>query len=409
MKKNFSFRLNIIFSLLFILLTFKSFTLSQYQPSVQPFNQCSTSLIQGCLNDIRQLIRSMPMNFVSNNPVSDMDLNIGESFRGSNKLRDKCDNMRKSLQCVLTYSGPCFITNTVHLNTDLGSAEQFMVSFCNRAYHYSKMLCYTNNEMRQCESYLKPGQVIRHYTDAANYCPNYFTFLTCAKRNIAKCPIADQGHESIYLLDKGRDLAWQCGNDVNLFGHSSTNQWPYPDSGHSNYPINHQGGYNYYPNYNSPSYNQPYLPGSLNNPASTYQPGGSYPGGSILNPDRPIRDQYSLLPTETCIEKANYHIRHCEDNYYREQGGYSRNSYDQQRKQCCSLYHLEECLHRTVYQNCRQQSPTVVDYFMGQQRKNDLTMNCRDHPRHYCSSGSNIYLSSIISILTALTALYSSL
>ena len=417
------------------------------QLSVQPISQCAKMSAENCLKDIRDLANSIPPNFVlSANPVADMDLNTGTSVHGSNKLGHKCNLMRQALQCVLQYSGPCYISGMVKFDTETNLASTFLREFCDKAFHWSKMHCYTSPEIKTCESYYTPPS-FASANNPATYCPNYYTFFSCAKRLIeTKCPNSDMAHYPVYFLDKAFDVAWKCGTDVNLYGYGSGIAGGGYSSYGSNYPGSSYGqppgytGYgsqsnypssNYNPNYPNPNYGSPPYPatfgtGPLNQPG--YQgpnTGSNYPSssggysnvgygssGGMINPDSSLRPgpygdhQFNLFPAENCVEKATFYARSCEDALAQRQreARYSRSAHEQQRNLCCALYYFQDCLTRQVIQYCRDPSPATVDHLMGQ-HKRELAMTCHDHPRHYCSSAlKSVSLSSTFTIFIALIA-----
>ncbi|CAG2116285.1 unnamed protein product, partial [Medioppia subpectinata] len=107
---------------------------------------------------------------------------------------------------------------------------------------------------------------------------------------------------------------------------------------------------------------------------------------------------------ESCIEKAGYSVRTCEDTLIdrqREVKAKSTNAMDVQHGVCCALYFYRDCIGRVVSERCRESSSTIVDTMMGP-RKWDITLMCRDYFRDQCSRSSQYRSSSITPVLSIL-------
>ncbi|CAN8001071.1 unnamed protein product, partial [Ixodes hexagonus] len=202
-------------------------------------------------------------------------------------------------------------------------------------------------------------------------CRSYVSFKRCVKDVVSRrCSRDDEQMLSSYLIDRARDLSWQCGGtisearDVHSVYRSS--------SSHGGYAPYTQG----YP---------PRYLGASTSPAPPLAPlhRFNFSSGSSASASVPARA--SAAEDSYCMVRANEYIQDCSKEHQKRQYNARRfYSDDRVRETCCATLAYRECIKVVLHDQCRDAGSTVIDNILYQQTK-ELDYECRDFNAYRCA------------------------
>uniref|UniRef100_A0A224Z1B5 24 kDa family member n=1 Tax=Rhipicephalus zambeziensis TaxID=60191 RepID=A0A224Z1B5_9ACAR len=292
------------------------------------------------------------------------------SFRGQ-EITNLCRSVRDNMACLMWHSANCQSRDQQDKSGDvILSAKSFLDRSCDLDGGWRVSRCFQYDDVKQCEANFVAGGKASIVADS---CRSYVAFKRCVK-DVAgrRCSVEEERQLSSYLVDRARELSWQCGatsgeaRDV-----------------HSIYRSGSPGGYAPYTQ--APAYYPPrYLGTSSTSPPLPLAPLHRY-NFSAVSASSPSSRASSSNEDSYCMLRASEYIQDCSREHQRRQYNARRyHSDDRVRETCCATLAYRECIKVVLHDQCRDAGSSVIDNILYQQTR-ELDYECRDFNAYRCS------------------------
>ncbi|KAM7295647.1 uncharacterized protein ISCGN_025144 [Ixodes scapularis] len=312
---------------------------------------CNLERAQQCRDDLQRQVRQE-----------------SRSFRGQ-EITTLCTSVRDNMACLMWHSANCQSRDQQEKSGDvILSGKSFLERSCDLDGGWRVSRCYSNDDVKRCEANFVAGGKASVIGDS---CRSYVSFKRCIKDVVSRrCSRDDEQMVSSYLIDRARDLSWQCGGsisearDVHSIYRSS--------SSHGGYAPYTQG----YP---------PRYLGASTSPTPPLAPlhRFNFSSGSSASASVPARA--SAAEDSYCMVRANEYIQDCSKEHQKRQ--YNARRYysdDRVRETCCATLAYRECIKVVLHDQCRDAGSSVIDNILYQQTK-ELDYECRDFNAYRCA------------------------
>ncbi|XP_075525769.1 uncharacterized protein LOC142557655 isoform X2 [Dermacentor variabilis] len=246
------------------------------------------------------------------------------SFRGQ-EIANLCRSARDNMACLMWHSANCQSRDQQDKSGDvILSAKSFLDRSCDLDGGWRVSRCFQYDDVKQCEANFVAGGKTSIVTDS---CRSYVAFKRCVK-DVAgrRCSVEEERQLSSYLVDRARELSWQCG--------ASSGE---ARDVHSIYRSGSPSGY------------APYT-----------------------------QDSY-------CMLRASEYIQDCSREHQKRQYNARRyHSDDRVKETCCATLAYRECIKVVLHDQCRDAGSAVIDNILYQQTR-ELDYECRDFNAYRCS------------------------
>ncbi|XP_064486758.1 uncharacterized protein LOC135399042 isoform X2 [Ornithodoros turicata] len=242
--------------------------------------------------------------------------------------------------------------------------------------------CYQYDDIKKCEaSFVGGGKGLV----ASDACRLFIAYRTCVKDVVSRrCSREDEQQLPSYLIDRARELSWQCGGTVS---EARDIHSVYRASGPAAYAPYTQG----YPRATvSPGVPRYHNFSFVDSPSYAYTP-----------PPAPVRSRDDSY----CMVRASDALQECSRDHQRRQ--YNARKYysdDRVREMCCATVEYRECIKLVLHDKCRDAGSSVVDSIIYQQTR-ELDYECRDFNAYRCA-GCAVHVAKT-TILLCLLAVFS--
>ncbi|XP_077546163.1 uncharacterized protein LOC144158866 isoform X2 [Haemaphysalis longicornis] len=269
---------------------------------------CSLERAQQCRDDLMRQVRQE-----------------SRSFRGQ-EITNICRSVRDNMACLMWHSSNCQSRDQQEKSGDvILSAKSFLDRSCDLDGGWRVSRCFQYDDVKQCEANFVAGGKASIVSDS---CRSYVAFKRCVKEVAGRrCSVDEERQLSSYLVDRARELSWQCGasagdaRDVHSIYRSAS-------------------------------------------PAGGYAP---Y-----------TQDSY-------CMLRASEYIQDCSREHQKRQYNARRyHSDDRVKETCCATLAYRECIKVVLHDQCRDAGSSVIDNILYQQTR-ELDYECRDFNAYRCS------------------------
>lgn len=269
---------------------------------------CSLERAQQCRDDLMRQVRQE-----------------SRSFRGQ-EITNLCRSVRDNMACLMWHSSNCQSRDQQEKSGDvILSAKSFLDRSCDLDGGWRVSRCFQYDDVKQCEANFVAGGKASIVSDS---CRSYVAFKRCVKEVAGRrCSVDEERQLSSYLVDRARELSWQCGasagdaRDVHSIYRSAS-------------------------------------------PAGGYAP---Y-----------TQDSY-------CMLRASEYIQDCSREHQKRQYNARRyHSDDRVKETCCATLAYRECIKVVLHDQCRDAGSSVIDNILYQQTR-ELDYECRDFNAYRCS------------------------
>lgn len=269
---------------------------------------CNLERAQQCRDDLQRQVRQE-----------------SRSFRGQ-EITTLCTSVRDNMACLMWHSANCQSRDQQEKSGDvILSGKSFLERSCDLDGGWRVSRCYSNDDVKRCEANFVAGGKASVIGDS---CRSYVSFKRCIKDVVSRrCSRDDEQMVSSYLIDRARDLSWQCGGSIS----------------------------------------------EARDVHSIYRSSSSHGGYAPYT-----QDSY-------CMVRANEYIQDCSKEHQKRQ--YNARRYysdDRVRETCCATLAYRECIKVVLHDQCRDAGSSVIDNILYQQTK-ELDYECRDFNAYRCA------------------------
>ncbi|XP_064486759.1 uncharacterized protein LOC135399042 isoform X3 [Ornithodoros turicata] len=288
---------------------------------------CSLERAQQCRDDLQRQTRQET-----------------RAYRGQ-EVTTLCTSVRENMACLMWHSANCQTKDQQERSGDLVLAgKSFLDRVCDLDRGWRVSRCYQYDDIKKCEaSFVGGGKGLV----ASDACRLFIAYRTCVKDVVSRrCSREDEQQLPSYLIDRARELSWQCGGTVSEARDI-----------HSVYRASGPAAY------------APYT-----------------------------QDSY-------CMVRASDALQECSRDHQRRQ--YNARKYysdDRVREMCCATVEYRECIKLVLHDKCRDAGSSVVDSIIYQQTR-ELDYECRDFNAYRCA-GCAVHVAKT-TILLCLLAVFS--
>ncbi|XP_064486757.1 uncharacterized protein LOC135399042 isoform X1 [Ornithodoros turicata] len=326
---------------------------------------CSLERAQQCRDDLQRQTRQET-----------------RAYRGQ-EVTTLCTSVRENMACLMWHSANCQTKDQQERSGDLVLAgKSFLDRVCDLDRGWRVSRCYQYDDIKKCEaSFVGGGKGLV----ASDACRLFIAYRTCVKDVVSRrCSREDEQQLPSYLIDRARELSWQCGGTVS---EARDIHSVYRASGPAAYAPYTQG----YPRATvSPGVPRYHNFSFVDSPSYAYTP-----------PPAPVRSRDDSY----CMVRASDALQECSRDHQRRQ--YNARKYysdDRVREMCCATVEYRECIKLVLHDKCRDAGSSVVDSIIYQQTR-ELDYECRDFNAYRCA-GCAVHVAKT-TILLCLLAVFS--
>lgn len=316
---------------------------------------CSLERAQQCRDDLMRQVRQE-----------------SRSFRGQ-EITNLCRSVRDNMACLMWHSSNCQSRDQQEKSGDvILSAKSFLDRSCDLDGGWRVSRCFQYDDVKQCEANFVAGGKASIVSDS---CRSYVAFKRCVKEVAGRrCSVDEERQLSSYLVDRARELSWQCGasagdaRDVHSIYRSAS-----PAGGYAPYTQD------------PPAYYPPRYPGtsSTSPPLQPLAPLHRY-NFSAVSASAPT-SRVSSNEDSYCMLRASEYIQDCSREHQKRQYNARRyHSDDRVKETCCATLAYRECIKVVLHDQCRDAGSSVIDNILYQQTR-ELDYECRDFNAYRCS------------------------
>lgn len=133
-------------------------------------------------------------------------------FRGQ-EITTLCTSVRDNMACLMWHASNCQSKDQQEKSGDVILAgKSFLDRMCDLDGGWRTTSCYGYDDVKRCEtSFVAGGRA----SISRDTCRSYVAFKSCVKDVVSRrCSRSDEQLLPSYLVDRARDLSWQCGGTV---------------------------------------------------------------------------------------------------------------------------------------------------------------------------------------------------